>query len=215
MKFAVIMISTLFTLQSFQVDPVSRGWRTILTSPTSSAVEPLSGKEIDQCKSNYYLKDVNADFRYSTSPAELHLPMAQDNDETLFARIERAIKMKEPEWELVTRDERKDAVNKYFTLDWTLGDEYLSTSTYEMIDSEEASRVTAEYVRSPISVTVSRDRVSGLGDEAYTLGEGPYGKKGSGTLIVRRGKIMIRLDASSLATAQRFARHMLEEVDVR
>jgi hypothetical protein len=56
-------------------------------------------------------------------------------------------------------------------------------------------------------------KISGLGDEAYTIGDKQYSRKGSGTLAVRRGKIMIRLDASSLVTAERFARHMLVEVD--
>jgi len=146
------------------------------------------------------------------SPAALQLAMAQ-KDESLFSKIEHIIKLKEPRWELVNKNERKGAVNKYFTQDWMLGDEYISTTTYEMIDAEETAKELAEFIQSPTSVPVRRTRVSGLGDEAYTFGEGPYGKKGSGTLVVRRDRFMIRLEASSLVTAQRFARHMLAEAD--
>ena len=146
------------------------------------------------------------------APPALRSAMAQ-NDESLFTKIERVIKVKEPRWKLVTKDERKGAVNKYFTQDWGLGGEYVSTTTYEMIDSEEAARVLAEFIQSPVSVPVRRAKVAGLGDEAYTIGDGMYSKKGSGTLVVRRGRIMIRLDASSLVTAQRFAKHMVGEVD--
>jgi hypothetical protein len=133
--------------------------------------------------------------------------------ESLFVRIERAVKEKEPDWKLVQRDERKGAEQKYFAHGWTLGEEYVSTSTYQMTDATEAAREIAEFIRSPVSVPVRRTTVQGLGDEAYTSGEGPYGRKGSGTLIVRRVNLMIRLDASSLETAKRFARHMLDEVD--
>ena len=146
------------------------------------------------------------------SPAALQMALAQ-NDESLFTKIEHVIKVKEPRWKLVSKDERKGAVNKYFTQDWMLGDEYVSTSTYEMIDSKEAAKVLAEFIQSPVSVPVRRTKVSGLGDEAYTIGDAQYSKKGSGTLVVRRGRIMIRLDSSSLVTAQRFAKHMVGEVD--
>jgi len=214
MKIAIMMFS-LFALPSLQADADSRGWHNTATLRSPRAdVDPLSGKRIDECSCNYSLESVNLFFAYSRS-ATSHLATGQDNDASLFARIERVIKLKEPDWELVIGDERKGAADKYFTLDWKKDDEYVSTTTYEMIDSEDASRVIGEYFRAPISVPVRREQILGLGDEAYTLGEGPYGKKGSGTLIVRRGKMMIRLETSSLATAERFARHILEELDVR
>ena len=146
--------------------------------------------------------------------ATLQPAMAQ-NDASLFSKFEQAIKVKEPSWTLATKDERKGALSKYFTQDWVLKDEYVSTTTYEMNDPEEAAKALAEFMQSPVGVPVRRTKVSGLGDEAYTMGDAPYSKKGSGTLVVRRGRIMIRLDASSLVTAQRFAQHMLAEVDSR
>jgi hypothetical protein len=94
-----------------------------------------------------------------------------------------------------------------------LGDEYVSTTTYEMADSEEAAKSLAEFIRSPVSVPVRITKVPDLGDETYTMGDAQYGRKGSGTLVVRRGKYMIRLEASSLETARRFAGHMVVEID--
>ena len=140
------------------------------------------------------------------------IALAQD-EESLFSRIERALKEKEPEWKLVQRDERKGAGHKYFAHGWTRGDEYMSTTTYQLMDTTDAVKSMAEFLRSPISVPVRQKEVPELGDEAYTIGESPYGKKGAGTLIVRRVNLMIRLDASSLETAKQFARHMLNEVD--
>jgi hypothetical protein len=105
-------------------------------------------------------------------------------------------------------------VQKYFTQEWGLGDdEYVSTTTYELADAEEAAREMSEFIHTPGSVPLRVNKVSGLGDEAYTLGDSPYGKKGAGTVVVRRGNIMIRLDSSSLQAAKRFARHMIDEVD--
>jgi hypothetical protein len=134
-------------------------------------------------------------------------------DESLFNRIVRAIEVKEPKWKLAMKDERRGAEQKYFTHDWAMGEEYVSTSTYQIIDSTQATKEIAEFIRSPVSVPVRITEVPGLGDEAYTIGDSPYGKKGAGTLVVRRVNIMIRLEASSLVTAKRFARHMLDEVD--
>jgi hypothetical protein len=134
-------------------------------------------------------------------------------EESLFSKIEQAVKVKEPDWKLVQRDERKGAEHKYFMHGWTLAEEYVSTTTYQMTDTTEAVKSVAEFIRSPISAPVRRTEIQGLGDEAYTIGDSPYGKKGAGTLIVRRVNIIIRLDASSLETAKRFAKHMLDEVD--
>lgn len=136
----------------------------------------------------------------------------QDN-ESLFSRIERIVKEREPDWKLQQRHERKGAEHKYFMHGWTLDKEYVSTTTYQMKDSTDASNSLEEFIRSPVSVPVRITKIEGLGDEAYTIGEGPYGKKGSGTLIVRRVNLLIRLDSSSLETAKRFVRHMLDAVD--
>ena len=127
--------------------------------------------------------------------------------------IERIVKEKEPDWKLEQKHERKGAEHKYFMQGWTLNKEYVSTTTYQRTDRTDAAKAIVAFIRAPISVPVRITKIEGLGDEAYTLGEGPYGKKGSGTLIVRRGNILIRLDSSSLETAKRFARHMIAAVD--
>lgn len=134
-------------------------------------------------------------------------------DESLFNRIVRAIEVKEPDWKIVQKEERKGAEQKFFNQGWTLGDEYVSTTTYQMVDSTEATKSVAEFIRSPVSAPVRISKVPDLGDEAYTIGDSPYGRKGTGTLIVRRVNIMIRLDYSSPETGKRFAKHMLDEVD--
>jgi hypothetical protein len=133
--------------------------------------------------------------------------------ESLFSRIELAVKEKEPDWKLVQRDERKGTEHKYFSHGWTHGVEYVSTSTYQMTDATEAVQSIEEFLRSPVSAPVRRWEVQGFGDQAYVIGDSPYGKKGVGTLMVRRVNILIRLDFSSLETAKRFAKHMLDEVD--
>jgi len=140
--------------------------------------------------------------------------MAQ-KDESLFNKLERTVKAKEPSWKLVQKNERKGAQEKYFTQDWGLGDEYVSTITYERANAEDAAKAVAEIIHSPISAPVRITKVPGLGDEAYTIGDSPYGKKGAGTLIVRRDNIVLRLDTSSLQAAKRFARHMLDEIDAK
>jgi hypothetical protein len=134
-------------------------------------------------------------------------------EESLFSRIVRAIELKEPDWKIAQKEERKGAEQKYYNQGWTQGDEYVSTSTYQLTDSTAATKAMEEFIHSPVSAPVHIRKVPDLGDEAYTIGESPYGKKGAGTLVVRRVNIMIRLDASSLETAKRFAKHMLEEVD--
>jgi hypothetical protein len=142
--------------------------------------------------------------------------MAQ-NDQSLFNRMEHSVKANEPSWKLVNKDERKGATeNKYFTQDWALGeDEYVSTATYEYENEEAAAKTLAEFIKSPVSVPLKIEKVSGLGDEAYTMGDSPYRKKGAGTLVARRGNIMIRLDTSSLQAAKRFAKHMIKAVDAQ
>lgn len=137
----------------------------------------------------------------------------RQENESLLSRIERIVKEKEPDWKLEQKHERKGAEHKYFMQGWTLGKEYVSTTTYQMKDSTATAKAIVDSIRSPISVPVRITKIEGLGDEAYTLGEGPYGKKGSGTLILRRVNLLIRLDSSSLETAKRFARHMIEAVD--
>jgi hypothetical protein len=148
----------------------------------------------------------------ASAPAILRSAKAQ-KEKSLFSRFEEAMSVKEPQWKLVTKNERIGAINKYFTQDWMLGDEYVSTTTYEMTSPEEAAVSLIEFIRSPVSVPVRITQVPGLGTEAYTIGDAQYGRKGSGTLAVRRGKYMIRLDASSLTVAQRFAEHMVVEID--
>ena len=147
-----------------------------------------------------------------SSASQQVIALAQE-DESLFSRIERVIDAKEPDWKLVQKDERKGAEQKYFTHDWKLGEDYVSTTTYQMTDTTDATKAIAEFIRSPVSAPVRRTEVPDLGDEAYAIGDSPYGKKGAGTLIVRRVNLLIRLDASSLLTAKRFARHRLDAVD--
>jgi hypothetical protein len=146
------------------------------------------------------------------SSGQLVIALAQEG-ESLFARIERAVREKEPDWKLAQKHERKGAEHKYFMHGWTLGEEYVSTTTYQLTDATDATKLMADFKRSPVSVPLRYTDVQGLGDEAYTMGDALYSKKGSGTLMVRRVNIIIRLDSSSLETAKRFARHMLDEVD--
>lgn len=138
--------------------------------------------------------------------------MAQ-KDESVFNRLERAVKAKGPGWKLVQKDERKGAVQKFFTHDRALGeDEYVSAVTYELQDAEAAAKHVTGVLNTPASVPLAVTKVPGLGDEAYTLGNDDYGKKGAGILIARRGNIVVRLDTSSLHAAKRFARHTLDEI---
>ena len=66
MKIRVMMICSLLTLPSFQIDTNSRGWRGIVPLHSTRAdVERLLGTGINECKCDYYLKDVNVFFLYS------------------------------------------------------------------------------------------------------------------------------------------------------
>jgi len=150
---------------------------------------------------------------FTAPPSPAQGESAGRKGETLFERIDRAVKAKEPRWKLLTKNERKGAEQRYFTHEWGRGDEYVQTTTYEYADAEEAARDLTEFLRTPGSAPTRVEKVPGLGDEAYAIGGPPYGRRGGGTVVARRGHVVIRLDTSSLLMAQRFARHMLAEVD--
>src|ERR1041384_2225070 len=86
--------------------------------------------------------------------------MAQ-SDQSLFNRMEHAVKANEPSWKLVQKDERKGATeNKYFTQSWALGeDEYVSTATYEYADEEAAAKTMQDFIKSPIGAPVHIEKV--------------------------------------------------------
>jgi hypothetical protein len=66
MKIAFMILGGLLTLPSFQVDTNSRGWRGIVPLHSTRAdVERLLGPGINECKCDYYSKNVNVFFLYS------------------------------------------------------------------------------------------------------------------------------------------------------
>ena len=65
---------------------------------------------------------------------------------SLFSKIERAVKVKEPRWKLIQKNKRIGAAQKYFTQEWKRDKEYVSATTYETADAETAAKELADFI---------------------------------------------------------------------
>ncbi|HKO96556.1 MAG TPA: hypothetical protein VJU86_06180 [Pyrinomonadaceae bacterium] len=120
--------------------------------------------------------------------------------------IERVVKDKEPSCKLAHVSISKNQKENYAYLIWKCDEQEVRVDVNEY-DSAEDARITPKSLltanfRSPT-------RLSGIGDEAFLLGEGSY-SKGRFNVVFRKGKVRMDVTASSADMAQRFARYFAE-----
>lgn len=140
---------------------------------------------------------------------------SEGRDVPLEDRFERAVKVKEPEFKTAGRLRRKNEQENYFLQGWRSGDELVSATTYELASAEEAAEMLKRTLNAPLSVPVQTAGLEGLGEEAYMRANSPYGKEGQAHLLFRKGNFVIVMSATSPGLAERFARHMADEIGKR
>ena len=138
-------------------------------------------------------------------------PMTK-KDVPVTDRFENAIKAKEPTFRLTGKLGRNNKEEKYVLLGWKSGEDFVSTTTYELASPEEAAEMLRKTLDAPMSVPVQTTKLTHLGDEAY-MSTSHYGKEGETNLLLRKGKYFIVMSASSQGLARRFAKHMAGEID--
>jgi hypothetical protein len=136
------------------------------------------------------------------------LPPSAQAQHTLstLSLIERVANEKEPTCKLAMIYIRKSQQEDYAYLTWRCGEQEVRVDVNEY-DSIEEARITPNSLMTsdPRGVT----QVRSIGDEAYLLGEGLYGK-GKFNVIFRKGKVSMNVTAQSSDLALRFARHFAE-----
>lgn len=88
-------------------------------------------------------------------------------------------------------------------------EDLVSTTTYELASPEEAAEMLKKSLDAPMSVPVQTINLTQLGDEAY-MRLNKYAKEAD--LFFRKGNVVIIMSASTPGLAQRFARHLANEI---
>lgn len=127
-------------------------------------------------------------------------------------KFEHAIKAREPRFALESKLKRKNLEENYVLLGWKSGEEFVSTTTYELASAEEAAAFLKKNIDAPVSVPVRTVKLTRLGEEAYIRADGPYSKGGHTTLFFRQGNVVVVMNASAQGVAKRFAKHMAREL---
>jgi hypothetical protein len=148
--------------------------------------------------------------------------MAQTSDKkdklSVAGKFEKSIKNKEPKFKQSFKKEKeKRGTDEYATFDWIKGDaaewkrgdDVVYVETVEFDSIEQAISQLQNFVNVPVSLPLSVTKLTNLGDEAYIM----VGHTGSTYMFIRKGKVYIRLDASSPALEKRFARHLVDSID--
>jgi hypothetical protein len=132
--------------------------------------------------------------------------VAQDNA-PLFARIEKSIKDKEPNWQLV----RKRIVSRsniaYF--EWKSGKSFVGVLMFITPSPEDATG-TLEGLPDMLDMSKSKNRIPNLGDDNY-LWEAQY-TKGKVGVDFRKGKVAVHVTAFSIEDAKSFAQRIVDEI---
>lgn len=138
-------------------------------------------------------------------------PMTK-KDAPVTDRFEKAIKAKEPTFRLTGKLRRDNNEEKYVLLGWKSGEDFVSTTTYELASPQEAAEVLRKTLEAPMSVPLETVKLTQLGDEAY-MSRWNQGKQDDVNLLFRKGKYFILMSASSQGLAKRFAKHIAGEID--
>ena len=135
----------------------------------------------------------------------LPLAQAQHTLGTLHL-IERVAKDREPTCNLAHISVRKNQEENYAYLIWKCNEQEVRVDVNEYVSVEDV-RITPQSLLTANFRLATR--LSGIGDEAFLLGEGSY-SKGSINVIFRKGKVRMDVTAPSADVAQRFARHFAD-----
>ncbi len=128
-------------------------------------------------------------------------------------RFEKAIEAKEPGFKLDGKLRRKNEQENYTLLGWESEEDVVSATAYERASAQEAAEFLRKNVDAPVSIPLTTVNLTRLGDEAYMRINPGYGKgKGHTTLLFRKGNFVLVLSASSPGLAERFAKHLADEL---
>lgn len=127
-------------------------------------------------------------------------------------RFEHAINAKEPKFKLVSKHVSKNQQQNSVLQGWKFDEDVVSATTYEFASAAEAAELLKKTLNAPMSVPVQTIKLTQLGDEAYMSPHGPYSKEGQTNLFFRKGNFVIIMSASKPGLAQRFAKHMADEI---
>jgi hypothetical protein len=144
-----------------------------------------------------------------TIPVLVPQPLAQaQHTLATLHLIERVAKDKEPRCNLAHISIRKNQEENYAYLIWKCDELEVRVDVNEY-DSLEDVRITPKSLMTANFRLATR--LSGIGDEAFFLGEGSY-SKGRFNVIFRKGKVRMDVTAPSADVAQRFARHFADSL---
>lgn len=127
-------------------------------------------------------------------------------------RFENAIKAKEPKFKLVSKHGGKNQQDKSILQGWKSDDDVVSVTTYELTSPEEAAEKIRKSLEAPMSVPVQTITLTQLGDEAYMRPNSAHAKEGQTDLLFRKGNVVVIMSASKPGLAQRFAKHIADEI---
>lgn len=133
-------------------------------------------------------------------------------DNSVTDRFENAIKTKEPKFKLVSKLVSKNQQENSVLQGWKSDEDIVSVTTYEFASPAEAADLIKKSLKAPISVPVQTIKLTELGDEAYMQPHGPYTKEGYTSIFFRKGNFVISMSASQPGLAQRFAKHLANEI---
>jgi hypothetical protein len=117
--------------------------------------------------------------------------------EKLTSKIERAVREKSDGWLL----KRKSLLKSSATNSWSGDKGFLDIKVYYKPSTSEAERI-LHLAPETISAPHKRDKIAGIGDEAYLL----TFEKGRSTILFRKSNVVVYVETSTLADAQTFAK---------
>lgn len=127
-------------------------------------------------------------------------------------KIERVLKLKEPKFKLTPRGTGSEAVKQQ----WQSGKEIATVNISETASAEEAAQYLQLSINS-VSMGIITE-LKNIGDKAYLIKSSPRvieRKGGQVGLVFTRGNVLISINATSEHLAERFAKHMDDEVKVK
>jgi hypothetical protein len=138
-------------------------------------------------------------------------PMAK-KDIRVTDRFENSIKAKEPKFKLVGKHDGKNQGQHAVLQGWKSGEDIVSATTYEFASAAEAADLLKKTLNAPMSVPVQTINLTQLGDEAYLSFNDSHSKDGQTNLFFRKGRFVVIMTGSTPGLAQRFAKHMADEI---
>jgi len=139
-------------------------------------------------------------------------PMAK-KDIPVTERFENAIKAKEPRFKLESKHESKNQGQHSVLQGWKSDNDVVSATTYEFASAAEAADLLKKTLNAPMSVPVQTINLTQLGDEAYLRPNDRRAKDGQTDLFFRKGRFAVIMSASNPGLAQRFAKHIADEIN--